>query len=710
LYENLNENDPVRFSDMNKKFTFEQKQYILKLGPCQPSAQEMPFHKFPKTNNLSFHAKWYTKTLPDGSVGTRKWLSYSISKDKIYCLYCILFGKYPKKAWTNYGVSRWKDGVFMLASHETSVIHIAASIDATIQEQCSPLLPALKEKKKIEVQTNRIIVKQLVDITLFLGKHGIAFRGHNEKWSDAVRGNFKDLVILLAEYSPVLSSYITQLKEKGKHMTSFITWQRQNQLIDSISNSILKSIVQEVNTARIFSISIDTTFDISRHEQVSFVIRYTDESKGKIVERLLMICTTSSTNSQTLYSIFLNIFEKTNIDWKNNLIGQSYDGAANMRGEYNGLQAKIKSENNQAIYIWCWAHRLNLIVEQGVKSCLEAVDFFGILAKVYDITCSSKNRVFVFEQNQKERNPTWPVRSLKRVTTTRWSSHSTALNTILITWEALIDTLEDLHKSESSSDASTFIEYFQTERFLYTCFVFKRIFGLLDPLSKILQAIDTDLIIASEMIISKKNQLLKLRDEFDSIIFEVNKFIEVHSEENFTFTPLSQKRHRKRKRMPGEQASDEPTTDPLNNFKYHTFYIVIDIISNEIDKKFSESSLSVFKDLSLITKKRILEIKTDNHKMPNDAFESISLIYPNFLNAELLKTEFMWLVNCFSDLEKTYHLPESLHKTYLISDDGDNNDVESSSGDEEESIILPRNSMNISSLLYIYFSCLLIQV
>lgn len=88
--------------------------------------------------------------------------------------------------------------------------------------------------------------------------------------------------------------------------------------------------------------------------------------------------------------------------------------------------------------------------------------------------------------------------------------------------------------------------------------------------------------------------------------------------------------------------------------------------------------------------------------MPNASFESISLIYPNFLNAELLKTEFMWLVNCFSDLEKTYHLPESLHKTYLISDDGDNNDVESNSGDEEESIILPRNSMNISSLLYIF--------
>jgi hypothetical protein len=127
------------------------------------------------------------------------------------------------------------------------------------------------------------------------------------------------------------------------------------------------------------------------------------------------------------------------------------------------------------------------------------------LGKIYDFIFSSKNRVFLFEQNQKERNPTWPVCSLKRVTTTQWSSHSSALNTILITWEVLIDTLEDLHKSESSSDPSTFIDYFQIERFLYISFVFKRIFGLLDTFSKILQAIDTNLIIASEMIISKKN-------------------------------------------------------------------------------------------------------------------------------------------------------------------------------------------------------------
>ncbi|XP_025420385.1 uncharacterized protein LOC112690564 [Sipha flava] len=59
------------------------------------------------------------------------------------------------------------------------------------------------------------------------------------------------------------------------------------------------------------------------------------------------------------------------------------------------------------------------------------------------------------------------------------------------------------------------------------------------------------------------------------------------------------------------------------------------------------------------------------------------------------------LINYFSDLEKTCHLPKHLHKTDLISYDGDSNDVNSDSG-EEEAISLPSNSMNISSLLYIF--------
>jgi hypothetical protein len=104
------------------------------------------------------------------------------------------------------------------------------------------------------------------------------------------------------------------------------------------------------------------------------------------------------------------------------------------------------------------------------------------------------------------------------------------------------------------------------------------------------------------MIKSKREQLLKLREEFNLIAIEVKQFFENHKDEHFTPFPL--KRLRKRKIMSGEQARDESDSDLLASFKYHTFYVVLDIICSQIDQKCNDSTLSIFKDISLITKKK----------------------------------------------------------------------------------------------------------
>jgi hypothetical protein len=66
--------------------------------------------------------------------------------------------------------------------------------------------------------------------------------------------------------------------------------------------------------AHVFSISIDTTFDISRQEQLSFIVHYVDESNGMIHERLFAMGSTATTKSETLFNIFLEVFNKTNLD------------------------------------------------------------------------------------------------------------------------------------------------------------------------------------------------------------------------------------------------------------------------------------------------------------------------------------------------------------------------------------------------------------
>ena len=40
------------------------------------------------------------------------------------------------------------------------------------------------------------------------------------------------------------------------------------------------------------------------------------------------------------------------------LRGQGYDGASNMRGEFNGVHKLIRDENPYALYVHCFDHQL----------------------------------------------------------------------------------------------------------------------------------------------------------------------------------------------------------------------------------------------------------------------------------------------------------------------------------------------------------------
>jgi hypothetical protein len=58
--------------------------------------------------------------------------------------------------------------------------------------------------------------------------------------------------------------------------------------------------------------------------------------------------------------------------------GQVYDGASNMRGEFNGVQKLIRDENPYAFYVHCFAHQLQLVVVSIVRCCLAIEDFLNM--------------------------------------------------------------------------------------------------------------------------------------------------------------------------------------------------------------------------------------------------------------------------------------------------------------------------------------------
>ncbi|XP_015376080.1 PREDICTED: uncharacterized protein LOC107170464 [Diuraphis noxia] len=136
---------------------------------------------------------------------------------------------------------------------------------------------------------------------------------------------------------------------------------------------------------------------------------------------------------------------------RNSGFGQSYDGAASMQGKYNGLQTKIK----EVIFVWCHAHRLDLIITSAVGSCAKSVDLFGNMEKLFTFISCSKKRISMYREKQKKLYPNARVKALKKVATTRWMSQAYALTTVLETLDSILETLEDIKSLEGQVDFKT---------------------------------------------------------------------------------------------------------------------------------------------------------------------------------------------------------------------------------------------------------------
>ncbi|KAL4103605.1 hypothetical protein QTP88_018966 [Uroleucon formosanum] len=98
----------------------------------------------------------------------------------------------------------------------------------------------------------------------------------------------------------------------------------------------------------------DIISDISQKEQLSLVICYINKEDGTVCERLDALRQTVLTSGQNLLTILDKNCSEMSLDWRTNLVGQSYDGAASMRDFYNGLQSHVKKENPRIIgYFTC---------------------------------------------------------------------------------------------------------------------------------------------------------------------------------------------------------------------------------------------------------------------------------------------------------------------------------------------------------------------
>lgn len=152
------------------------------------------------------------------------------------------------------------------------------------------------------------------------------------------------LIKVLSKYHAPLAIHLNKIKNSSKqNRITFLSGQTQNVMLQIMSDSIRSIILKKVKDARMFAVTIDTTTDISKMEQFTFVVRFVN-AEGIVEERLIVLEIATDATGNDMFQLFSKICEKHGLDWKNNLYAQAYDGAAAMQGQYSGLRTLIQQQ------------------------------------------------------------------------------------------------------------------------------------------------------------------------------------------------------------------------------------------------------------------------------------------------------------------------------------------------------------------------------
>jgi len=175
---------------------------------------------------------------------------------------------------------------------------------------------------------------------------------------------------LLVEFNPKIASVIL---ENAPNYCKYTSLDIQKEILSIFAMKVRKHIREEIGDAK-FSILVDETCDVAKREQMALVFRFVDIN-GVLQERFFDLIHVKNTKALTLKEELCTVLSKYGFDIQN-LRGQGYDGASNMKGELNGLQALFLRECPYAYYVHCYAHRLQLALVAAAKDVVPVTQFF----------------------------------------------------------------------------------------------------------------------------------------------------------------------------------------------------------------------------------------------------------------------------------------------------------------------------------------------
>ncbi|XP_071846057.1 52 kDa repressor of the inhibitor of the protein kinase-like [Apostichopus japonicus] len=221
-------------------------------------------------------------------------------------------------------------------------------------------------------------------------------------------------------------------------------------MLKTLAQMVREQILKEIHASEQFSILVNGTKDVRKTEQLALVVRYYHE--GQITESFLCFKNADGLDAQSLRDVVIGLISGYGLDNRVNLVGQGYDGAAVMSGAVSGVAKRIQEVAPSAVYVDCYAHRLNLVIVDAGKTVKEATNFFALLQQLY-VFVSVSNVHQRWLQTQAEMFPEEQPRELKRLSDTRWACRADACVVLKTRLQAILRLLHHISEDDNGERA-----------------------------------------------------------------------------------------------------------------------------------------------------------------------------------------------------------------------------------------------------------------
>ncbi|WVZ91399.1 hypothetical protein U9M48_037579 [Paspalum notatum var. saurae] len=570
----------------------------MKHGPYQ-FVQDVYPPSGSKKHPRRFQAHWF-KAFP--------WLEYSPTKDAAFCFPCFLFHKKPVRrvgstAFTIKGFKNWKkvnDGTscaFLTHMGSDGSAHrYSVQCYDNLKNQPCHIEHAVEKQTDEDIRKNRLRLGTSIDAVRWLAFQACPFRGHDESAHSKNQGNFLEMVNLLASYDENVKAVVLGNAPGNAKYTSATI---QQEILDLMAFNVQKAIRNEIGDAK-FCLIVDESRDESKKEQMALVVRFVDKD-GFVREHFLDLIHVNDTYSATLKHELCSVLSFHNLDVKN-IRGQGYDGASNMRGEWNSLQAKFLEDCPYAYYVHCFVHQLQLALVGASKEVPEVYNFFEHLATVVNTVLSSSKRnddlhanqvaemEHLIELNELETGSgANQIRTLKRPGDTRWSSHYDSVCSLLKLYKPTYLVLKDIATTRGSgtspsarAKAPGAVKSMMSFDFVFIMHVMRELMGITDLLCKKLQQKSQNIVNAMDDVATTKKLIQNLRDHgWSSLVSDVKTFCNKHGIEIPDMNAYYADYIRSR-------AKDQLTVE--HHYRHDIFTVAVDQQIHELNCRFSEQA------------------------------------------------------------------------------------------------------------------------